>query len=222
MVWQYIKKYGFGGILACATLDGYRRTVINDRNNKILDEIEESKKNLNSQEKEMIDKQIQDALQKEETKLVIDDCKESADNVKKAAERYSLDNTLYNKNELDKATKKMDEAFARVRKLDISEIFSSLYNNYIEYLDSLTPDKIVCLFNLIINGLIFSSFFSILSIMLSENIINKIVFLEKYPRILNLIKIRNNINKKVSKFYLYMHLNCIIFGFIGNLYMFFI
>ena len=58
--------------------------------------------------------------------------------------------------------------------------------------------------------------------MLSENIINKIVFLEKYPRILNLIKIRNNINKKVSKFYLYMHLNCIIFGFIGNLYMFFI
>ena len=133
MVWQYIKKYGFGGILACATLDGYRRTVINDRNNKILDEIEESKKNLNSQEKEMIDKQIQDALQKEETKLVIDDCKESADNVKKAAERYSLDNTLYNKNELDKATKKMDEAFARVRKLDISEIFSSLYNKLIKY-----------------------------------------------------------------------------------------
>lgn len=42
-----------------------------------------------------------------------------------------------------------------ITKLDISEIFSSLYNKSSEYLDSLTPDKIVCLFNIIIEGLIY-------------------------------------------------------------------
>lgn len=58
--------------------------------------------------------------------------------------------------------------------------------------------------------------------MLSEKIINKLVFLEKYPKILKLLKFRNNINKKVSKFYLLMHLILIIFGILGNIYMFFL
>jgi hypothetical protein len=48
-------------------------------------------------------------------------------------------------------------------------IFNFLYNKYNEFLDSLTPDKIVCMFNIIIDGLILSSFFSVLSLMLSEN-----------------------------------------------------
>lgn len=78
------------------------------------------------------------------------------------------------------------------------------------------------LFNIIINGLILSSFFSILSIMLSDNIINRIKILENYPRILKLLKLRNNINKKVSKFYLLMHLIFIVLGILGNIYMFFI
>jgi len=116
----------------------------------------------------------------------------------------------------------LDQSYTEVTKLDISEIFNSLYNKYSEYLDSLTPDKIVCLFNIIIEGLILTSFVSVLSFMLSENIINKIGFLEKYPRILKLLKLRNNINKKVSKFYLLMHLILIVLGLLGNIYMFFI
>ena len=69
-----------------------------------------------------------------------------------------------------------------------AKLSNNIYNKYSEYLDSLSSDKIVCLFNIIIDGLIFSSFFSILYIMLSENIINKISFLEKYPKILKLLK----------------------------------
>ena len=128
----------------------------------------------------------------------------------------------YNKNEMDRLKKKMDESCDEIRKLDISEYLSSLYNKYSEFLDTLNPDKIVCLFNIIIDGLILSSFISVLSIMLSENIINKIGFLEKYPRILKLLKLRNNINKKVSKFYLLMHFIIIILGILGNIFMFFI
>jgi len=117
---------------------------------------------------------------------------------------------------------KLNESYDELTKLDISDYFIYLYYKYSEFLDSLNPDKIVCLFNIIINGLILSSFISVLSIMLSENIINQIAFLEKYPRILKLLKLRNVINKKVSKFYLLMHFILIISGILGNIYMFFI
>jgi hypothetical protein len=99
---------------------------------------------------------------------------------------------------------------------------TSLYNKYGEYLDSLTPDKIVCLFNIIVDTLVLSSFLSVLSIMLSENIINKITFLENYPRILHLLKLRNNINKKISKYYLFMHFIILIMGILCNIWMFFL
>jgi hypothetical protein len=87
------------------------------------------------------------------------------------------------------------EEIKELKELSLFEYFNSLYNNYTEYLDTLTPDKIVCVFNIIIGGLTLSSVVSILSLMLSENIINKIKFLDRFPRILAILKIRNNINK---------------------------
>jgi len=66
-----------------------------------------------------------------------------------------------------------------------------------------------------------SSFFTILTILLSENIINRIKFLDKYPRILELLKLRNYVNKQLVKFYLLMHLITIILGILGNTSMFF-
>ena len=103
---------------------------------------------------------------------------------------------------MDEVKKKLDKAYEEISKKNIGEFITDLYNKYNEYLDSLTPDKIVCLFNIILDGLIFSSFLSILSIMLSENIINKIKFLENYPKLFKLLQLRNNLNKKVSKIYL--------------------
>lgn len=63
-----------------------------------------------------------------------------------------------------------------LRNLDLSGIFSSLYNNYIEFISNLSPDKLVCVFNIIIDGLVFSSFLTVLGIMLSEQVINKITW----------------------------------------------
>ena len=103
---------------------------------------------------------------------------------------------------MEKSKKKLDKAYEELSKKNIGEIFTNLYNKYNEYLDNLTPDKIVCLFNMILDGLIFSSFLSVLSIMLSENIINRIKFLENYPKLFKFLQLRNNINKKVSKIYL--------------------
>lgn len=76
------------------------------------------------------------------------------------------------------------------------------------------------LFNIIADGLMLSSFVTVLNIMLSENIINKITFLEKYPRIIKWLKFKTNFNKKVIKFYLILHLIYILSGILCNFYMF--
>lgn len=104
----------------------------------------------------------------------------------------------------------------------MSAFFTSIYENYVDYLDELSPDKLVCIFNIIMFSSLFSSFFSVLSILLSENIINRITWLEKYPKILYLLKIRNKLNKKIIKAYVLTHLFFILLGLIGNLYMFFL
>jgi hypothetical protein len=217
-----VKKYGLGMILGAATLDGYRRQVINDRTNNTLDIIQKEREIISEASKAEFDKSILGHLNYTKSQAALGRCQEAADDHKKAVERYNADPSEYNKNELDKAHSKLNVSYDEIKKLDISDFFISLYDKYSEFLDTLTADKIVCLFNIIIDGLIFSSFISVLSIMLSENIINQMVFLEKYPRILKFLRLRNVINKKVSKFYLLMHFILIISGILGNIYMFFI
>jgi hypothetical protein len=217
-----IKKYGLSIILGAATLDGYRIHIINDRNNNILEVIKTKRNSFSEEGKVEYDKVIEEMFNNTKNKAAMGRYNEAVDEHKKAVEKYNVLPSDYNKNEMTTFHKKLEDSFDEIKKLDISEILTSLYNKYNDFLDTLSPDKIVCLFNIIIDGLMLSSFLSVLSIMLSENIINKIGFLEKYPRILKLIKLRNNINKKVSKIYLLMHLIIIIFGILGNIYMFFI
>ena len=214
---DFVKKYGIGLILGSVTLDGYRKHVLNNKQNKILDQIKNEINSLSEERKALFDKAIEEENNKAKNKATILEFSEAADDYKKSADKFQSDPNDYNRNEMEKASKKVDKLNDDIRKLDISETITSLYNKYNEFLDSLTPDKIACLFNIIIDGLLFSSFFSVLSIMLSENIISKISFLEKYPKILNLLKLRNNINKKVAKFYLLMHFFIIIFGILGNI-----
>jgi hypothetical protein len=217
-----VNKYGLGLILGAATMDGYRRQIVNDRKSNILDEIQKQRNSLSEDTKAAYDKIIEESFNNTKNKAAILRYNEAADEYKKAVDKYNANPSEYNNNEIINANKKLTLSFDEINKLDISEYLTSIYNKYGEFLDSLTPDKIVCLFNIIIDALVLSSFLSVLSIMLSENIINKIVFLEKYPRILSLLKLRNNINKKVSKIYLLMHIIIIIFGILGNIYMFFI
>jgi ABC-type antimicrobial peptide transport system permease subunit len=217
-----VKKYGLGLIVSAATLDGYRRQLVNDRRNNILDEIQKQRNSLSEDTKAAYDKIIEESFNNTKNKGAILRYNEAADEHKKAVDNYNASPTEYNNNEVINANNKLNDSFDEIQKLDISEFLTSVYNKYGEFLDSLTPDKIVCLFNIIIDALVLSSFLSVLSIMLSDNIINKIGFLEKYPRILNLLKLRNNINKKVSKIYLLMHFFIILFGILGNIWMFFI
>lgn len=217
-----VEKYGLGMILGAATLDGYRRQVVNDRQDNTLEKIKAEREANTETINAEYDKLIEDKINNTKCKAAVSNYQEAADEHKKAVDKYNADPSEYNENQKNQSYKKLNDSFDELKKLDISDYFISLYDKYSEFLDSLSADKIVCLFNILIEGLILSSFISVLSIMLSENIINQIVFLEKYPRILKLLRLRNVINKKVSKFYLLMHFILIISGILGNIYMFFI
>ena len=117
--------------------------------------------------------------------------------------------------------KKHEALMDSIRKADIGDFFTSIINKYNLFLDNLSLDQIGNIFNLIVGGMLLTSYISIFSVLLSENIINRITILEKYPRILYLLKLRNNVNKKINKLILITHLIIILFGIIGNLFMFF-
>lgn len=226
---ELIKKHGFGMVMSAIAMVGYRRTVNNDNNSNILKAIEEKREearrlgDLAAQAE--YQKQIERMNEKAQNCAVIGRHKEAADEHQKAVESYSTDPSEYRKNEIDRAKQKLDKSYEEVKELKESSFFeylNSIYNNYIEFLNNLTPDKIVCIFNIIVGGLTFSSFFTVLSISLSESIINRIKFLDRFPRVLTLLKFRNTINKKIAKFYLVLHLVLILWGILCNIYMFFL
>ena len=57
--------------------------------------------------------------------------------------------------------------------------------------------------------------------MLSEKIITRIKFLERFPIILEILKLRTDINKKIAMIYLIIHLVIILLGILSNTYMLF-
>ena len=51
-----VTKYGAGLVLGSITLDGYRRQVLNDRNNNILEKIKRERTNFSEEQKQEYDK----------------------------------------------------------------------------------------------------------------------------------------------------------------------
>jgi Skp family chaperone for outer membrane proteins len=67
---------------------------------------------------------------KNKTQSVFCEYSESADEHKKAVEKYNANPNEYNKTELERQTQKLDKFYEEIKKLDISETLSSLYNKY--------------------------------------------------------------------------------------------
>jgi hypothetical protein len=213
-----IKKYGFGTILAVATLDGYRRTINNDILNKAKEEINKEKAILTELQTEMLETDIDLKIKETNLDIKVSTSKDAVSEYEQSIKKIDNNHNEYNKLMTDADKTKLDKAIDDLVKSDLFEIFKNIYDKYLEFLSNLSADKIVAMFNIIMNGLILSSFFTVLSILLSEQLINRFTFLEKYPRILKLLRLRIFINKKINKFYLIIHLILIIFAVLGNIY----
>ena len=124
---------------------------------------------------------------------------------------------------MDKLKQRLENLIDEIKKLDsdsLTNIFTDIYDKYLDFLLTLGPDKIVAVFNIIMDLFILSSFLSLTSILLTENIINRIKFLDNYPRIKKLLKIRSDINRNLIKFYLLADFGSILMVLLANIYMF--
>lgn len=217
---EIFSKYGVGAVLGAVTLDGYRRQLLSDETNKKLDEINKLKDGLEADQKKLFDEQIAVKMKEINTQIKLTNIKETQKEYEDKTKKYADVKSEYNKRELDQSKAKFQNALDDFAKNDLSDVISKMLDKYYEYLSTLTPDKIVALFNIIMGSLTLSSVFMIMSIMLSEGIINKIKFLEKYPKIIKLLKLRNDIKRSLNKIYLFIHIILIIFTILGNIFMF--
>jgi hypothetical protein len=137
-----------------------------------------------------------------------------------ALDKYKANMTDINKQLLLTTQEKLKKAFDDISTKNIGSFLTDLYNNFERYLETLSPDKIVSIFNIILNGMLLTSFISVLSILLSDSILNKLTFLEKWPRVLKILRFRNSLNRKVNVVILAIHFLIISTGFILNVLMF--
>ena len=217
---EIFSKYGVGAVLGAVTLDGYRRQLLSDETNKKLDEINKLKDGLEADQKKLFDEQIAVKMKEINTQIKLTNIKETQKEYEDKTRKYADVKSEYNKRELDQSKAKFQNALDDFAKNDLSDVISKMLDKYYEYLSTLTPDKIVALFNIIMGSLTLSSVFMVMSIMLSEGVINKIKFLEKYPKIIKLLKLRSDIKRSLNKIYIFIHIILIIFTILGNIFMF--
>ena len=165
---ELVKKHGVGMVIGAVTFYGYRRQIINDRNNNALEKIAQERNNLDEEGKAAFEKRVADLIEDHKNKIAMINYQEAADAFHIEAELYNKNLTEFNKVEVSRKKQQLDESIEEIYKLNIFDSFYSMYTLYTEYLDNLTLDKIVCLFNIIIGSLALSSYLTVISILLSE------------------------------------------------------
>ena len=120
----------------------------------------------------------------------------------------------------EKEKEKLDDFLESVKKNDISEIFTNLFNKYTEFLSHLKIDQLVSLFNLSIDFALFTSCFSLMSLLAGEHFINFFKLEERYPRLAKAIQIKISVNKIYKTSFFIFHFILLIIGILGNVYMF--
>ena len=223
-LFDYIKKYGVSSVMLFTTLDGYRRNVQADskeshlmsENKKLREELASKLQALEESDRVHIRSQIN------QVQLV-----EKEDAYKSALNRLQKDpnNEAY-KASYAKSLKEKDEALENIKdsinKFSLGDVITKVIDGYSNFLSTLSSDQIAIIFNLIIGSLAINSYLTVFSVLLSENILNRIKFLENYPRILRFLRFRNSVNKKMNKVIFITHFLILLIGILGNLYMFFI
>jgi hypothetical protein len=213
-----IIKNGIGIVGLVGTGWGLKIALDKRKKADLLSKVQNVKVELGKTREQMPDDQLEIIKQNTKDQIKALNLKEAAEEQKAALDYYNANssNSIAN-DKLILANEKLSKAVDEILNKDIGSFITDLFNKYQEYLLTLTPDKILAIYNIILNGMLFSSFISVLSIMLSENVINRMTFLVKYPRILKLLKLRNNINRKVSLIFLAFHLFLIVIGVLSNI-----
>jgi len=105
---------------------------------------------------------------------------------------------------------------------NISEVIMKIVNNFHNFLETLSSLQLAALFNLMVDYLILSSAFTVLSLLIGDHLIETLKLNERYPRLANIIKLKSKMNKYYKTTYFIIHFCLILFSILGNLFFFFL
>lgn len=213
---ELLKKYGFSGVLSSITLHGYYLTVKGEMINK-------------QKEKEILEKTIN---QEKDSKDIIEQATQSKVWIEEREGLQNTYNTTVNpetktilNSRIQELTEKIKNANTKIletaRKSDIIGFFSNIIDNYYSWLATLSSDKIVAIFNIIVDSVLLVNLFTVISLLMGEHLIDFFKLEVKYPNLTKLIRLKNKVNRYYKTMYLVLYLLFLAFGILGNILMFF-
>jgi Skp family chaperone for outer membrane proteins len=161
------KKHAFKLLSGIISVDAYRRTVRTDVGSQLLKDAKADREQLAESRRSLVEDQqamkqehqlLQADLSSKQTKTIATSGRyqEAASKHQAATDEYDKNPTELNKREKLRLKEKLDKAYEEVSDINKSNVLgnvfgflNSMYENFVEYLESLGPDKIVCIFNLI-------------------------------------------------------------------------
>jgi len=105
-------------------------------------------------------------------------------------------------------------------KSDLSDLFNSLIDNYKDFLNTLTSEQMVIVFNIIGYTSLLITLTSITYILLGDQIINLLKLESKYPKLAKYIKFKQTLNKYYLRFYIIFLYILILLLISVNIFMF--
>jgi hypothetical protein len=105
-------------------------------------------------------------------------------------------------------------------KSDLSDLFNSLIDNYKDFLNTLTSEQMVIVFNIIGYTSLLITLTSITYILLGDQIINLLKLESKYPKLAKYIKFKQTLNKYYLRFYIALFYILILLLISVNIFMF--
>ena len=107
-----------------------------------------------------------------------------------------------------------------VKKSDTFDWFNDLIEKYQSFLNNLSLDQIVALFNIICEIMILMALTSICILLIGDFLINKFNLDTRYPRLSKYIRMKEKLNKYYLKYYIILLYIIVILCLCGNIYMF--
>lgn len=245
-VFDFLKKYLAPGILGAITVDSYRRQIINERKSAVQEALRnKSERELAKEvwEENIIHQNMSNGLQARNN--AIEEINKNISNKEKLYETLteklntknfsngenaeSVNTWLnYQKSELVKLNKDKDEKMNElckyindnVKKSDTFDWFNDLIEKYQSFLNNLSLDQIVALFNIICEIMILMALTSICILLIGDFLINKFNLDTRYPRLSKYIRMKEKLNKYYLKYYIILLYIIVILCLCGNIYMF--
>lgn len=245
-VFDFLKKYLAPGILGAITVDSYRRQLISERQGALQEALRnKSERELANEiwQEKIMHQNLSNGLQARNN--AIEELDKNISNKEKLCETLTdkLNNNNftngetadsvkmwlnYHKEELVKLNDNRTNVYKdlckyindNVKKSDTFDWISDLIEKYQSFLNNLSLDQIVALFNIICEIMILMALTSICILLIGESLINKLNLDTRYPRLSKYIRMKEKLNKYYLKYYIILLYTIVILCLCGNIYMF--